>query len=63
MPKSEKIALSVTETAEMLGVSRPTVYRLIQRADFPAFKIGSRTLISRDGLARWVEAQAAQEAI
>jgi len=63
MQKNEKFTLSVAETAEILGVSRPTVYRLIQRADFPSFKLGSRTLISREGLARWVEAQAAQEAI
>jgi len=63
MEKSKKFTLSVTEAAEMLGVSRPTLYRLLQRADFPAFKVGSRTLISRDGLARWVEAQAAREAV
>lgn len=53
-----KIALSVTETAELLGVSRPTVYKLIKRGDFPAFNIGSRTVISRTGLEAWVMEQA-----
>lgn len=55
-----KAALSITECAEALGVSRPTVYELVRRADFPAFKLGRRTLISRSGLEDWVKAQSAQ---
>lgn len=58
MSASNKIAISVTEAAELLGVSRPTVYQLIRRADFPSFKVGSRTLISRSRLEEWVAAQA-----
>jgi len=54
----DKIALTVTEAAELLGVSRPTVYALMRAEGFPAFKIGRRTLISRAGLADWVEKQA-----
>lgn len=57
--KTDRLALSVTEAAALLGVSRPTVYKLIRRDGFPAFKIGSRTLISRVGLADWVQQQAA----
>lgn len=57
-----KAALSITECAAALGVSRPTVYELVRRADFPAFKLGRRTLISRSGLESWVQAQAAREA-
>lgn len=52
--ENEKMALSVTETARALGVSRPTVYRLLQRADFPSFRVGSRQLVSRQGLEDWV---------
>lgn len=51
-------AVSTAEAARLLGVSRPTIYQLINRADFPAFKVGARTLISVAGLERWVEAQA-----
>lgn len=58
---AEKLTYSVAETAEVLGVSRPTVYTLIHRADFPVFKIGNRVLVSVDGLRQWVTAQAAQE--
>lgn len=57
----DKLTYSVAEAAEVLGVSRPTVYTLIHRADFPVFKIGNRVLVSVDGLRRWVEAQAARE--
>lgn len=56
--KNESIALSVTEAAALLGVSRPTVYHLLNQADFPSFRIGSRRLISRAGLERWVQEQA-----
>lgn len=54
----EPMAVSAAEAAQLLGVSRPTVYQLMGREDFPAFKIGGRTLISVDGLRRWVEQQA-----
>lgn len=53
-----KLAYSVDEAAQVLGVSRCTVYKLIHRADFPALKVGHRQLISRDGLAAWVRKQA-----
>lgn len=56
--KTERVALTVTETAAALGVSRPTVYKLLRRADFPGFRVGSRQLVSREGLARWVAEQA-----
>lgn len=55
--KLKRLALSVAEAAEVLGVSRPTVYDLVNREDFPAFKVGTRTLISSEGLAAWVAAQ------
>ena len=57
----DKVTLSVTETAAALGVSRPTVYNLLHRKGFPAFRIGGRTLISADGLRAWVAAQAGGE--
>lgn len=53
----EPVAISPSKAAELLGVSRPTVYTLMKRADFPAFKVGSRTLVSVEGLRDWVEKQ------
>lgn len=53
----DKLTYSPTETAQVLGVSRPTVYQLMKRTDFPAFKVGTRTLVSAEGLRAWVQAQ------
>ena len=55
----EKFAMSVSETAAALGISRPTVYTLLHRQDFPSFRVGGRTLVSVDGLRAWAAAQAA----
>lgn len=57
----DKLTYSPAETAKVLGLSRPTVYTLMKRADFPAFKVGSRTLVSADGLREWVHSQAGKE--
>ena len=57
----EKIALSVSEAAQLLGISRPTMYSIIRRKDFDAaFKVGSRTLISRAKLETWAERKAVE---
>ena len=51
------LALTVTEAARLLHLSRPTVYKLMKDPTFPVFKIGTRTLISRSGLERWIDSQ------
>lgn len=54
-----ELTYSVTEAAEALGISRRSMYELLNREDFPAaLKIGRRRLISRDLLAEWVRTQA-----
>lgn len=57
-----KMTLTIAETAQTLNVSRPTVYRLIERKDFPALRIGKRVLVSRSGLSEWISRQAGKEA-
>lgn len=52
-----ELTLSIAEAARALGVSRQTMYQIINRADFPAFRLGSRVLISRELLAEWVKEQ------
>lgn len=54
----DKLTYSVAETAQVLGVSKPTVYSLIHREDFPAFRIQGRVLIGADSLKAWVNRQA-----
>lgn len=53
----EPLAVSAPEAARLLGVSKPTIYKYMNREDFPAFKLGGRTLISVDGLRAWVKKQ------
>lgn len=53
-----ELTYNVTEAAAALGVSRRTMYELINRKDFPTLKIGGRRLVSRELLAEWVRAQA-----
>ena len=53
-----KLAYSVDEAAQVLGVSHCTMYKLIHRADFPALKVGHRQLISAELLAEWVRKHA-----
>lgn len=62
MQQAEKLAYSAAEAAQVLSVSKPTVYQLCKRADFPAFYIGNRLLISKAGLASWIERQTGAEA-
>ena len=53
----DKLAYSLTETAQVLGVSRPTVYALLDQPGFPAFRVGNRRLISVEGLRDWIRSQ------
>ena len=58
----EKILLDVSEMAEVLGISRPTAYQILNRADFDAaFYIGRRRKVSRAGLEKWIERQTGKE--
>lgn len=59
----ERLAYTVEEAAEALGVSRSIMYTLVHREDFPAIKIGKRRMISTTLLAEWVETQARNRAV
>lgn len=60
--KLEPMAVSAPEAARLLGVSKPKVYELMGREDFPSFKLGKRTLVSVDGLREWVRDQSGGKA-
>ena len=60
MDAANKLAVSVSEAAALLSVSRPTMYEITKRADFTAaFRVGGRTLVSVAGLQSWIEQQTA----
>lgn len=52
-----KMLISVPEAADILGLSKTTVYTLIHRDDFPVVRLGGRTLINVRKLQEWVDGQ------
>jgi excisionase family DNA binding protein len=51
----ERIYISIREACSALGVSRSTIYRLMDGGHLQAVKIGRRRLIRRDAIAALVE--------
>ena len=51
---SEKAYLSVEQVAKRFGVNQTTVYRLAQRGQLPAFKVGNQWRFSEARLEEWV---------
>ena len=58
MRDQNRLAVSVAEAAQMLGVSRPTMYQILNREDFKGgFRVGAKWLISVQALQDWIERQ------
>ena len=45
---------SIADVQRLLGVSRPTVSRMLRRGDIPVVEVGGRTLIDPSDLRRFV---------
>lgn len=54
---NERATMTVKETAAFIGVSLPTAYELAHSNGFPSFKIGTKLLVDRAGLADWMKQQ------
>ncbi len=52
---SEKIILSVTETACLLGLSRNSTYQGVQSGAIPSIRVGKRILVPKAALDRMLE--------
>ncbi len=46
--------LSVREAAQMMGVSRGSAYRLIERGELPAVRVGGQLRVDRDELWEYI---------
>lgn len=58
-----KLAVTVTEMADMLSISRPFAYQILNREDFRgSFRIGSKRLVSVDALREWIKNQTEENA-
>jgi excisionase family DNA binding protein len=59
---AEKLAYTIAEACAAAGIGRTTLYQHIRNGHLRTFKIGRRTLIRTEELARWVENLAVQNA-
>ena len=56
----ERLAVSVSDAAAMIGLGRVVTYRLILGGHIPSFKVGARRLVPVAGLREYVERRAAE---
>lgn len=52
-----RLTYSINESASLLGVSRRTMYSLIERGDLRPVRIGARQRVPAEQLARLVQPQ------
>ena len=52
---AEKRCYTVKEIQEMLGISRPTVYDLLQQNQFRWLRIGNKYRISKNSFDEWLD--------
>lgn len=53
----EKRYYSQKDIREITGISRAQVYNIMNRADFPAIRIGKRIIVPIEAFNRWIEEQ------
>lgn len=53
----ERLTMTIPEAAKVLGISKSKMYDLARSDGFPTIMVGTRRLVSRKGLERWMEIQ------
>ena len=61
MTTAEPVAVNMTQAAQLLGVSRPTLYRLAKLPGFPVIHLGGCSRVLVDDLRAWARQQAQEE--
>ena len=51
----DKLLLSVTEVADLLGRSRSRIYQLLETGELERVRDGASTLITAESVHQWVE--------
>ena len=46
----DRLTFTVTEVAELLGISRTTAYECVRRGEIPSLTLGRRLVVSRAAL-------------
>jgi excisionase family DNA binding protein len=54
---NERLVLTVTEAAGVLGISRAHAYELVARRELPALRLGRRIVVPRRALERLVNGE------
>ena len=57
MTPAEPVAVNMTQAAQLLGVSRPTLYRLARTPGFPVVHLGGCTRVLVSDLQDWARQQ------
>lgn len=52
-----KEILSIDEACAFLRISKPTIYRYVQRGEIPAFKVGRGWRFHKESLEKWIAAR------
>lgn len=52
--------LSITQAAQLLGLSTSTLYKKTSARSIPFFKLGGRVLFNEEILERWIRSHAVQ---
>ena len=60
MEKINKLTYTVPEMSQALGLGRNTAYDLVNRADFPAIRVGGKILVPIEALNKWLNREASQ---
>lgn len=55
---SDRLTMTVQETAEALGISRNSAYQLVRQGEIPSVRLGRRLVIPKQALTAWLERQA-----
>jgi len=53
----EILAISINETAKVLGIGRSSVYALLKSGKLEAIKIGTRTLLTTESIKRLAQSR------
>ena len=55
------LMMNMADVAAVLGISRAGAYKLAHSADFPAFQIGRRIVVSRENFLGWLNRQSTEQ--
>ncbi len=55
------LMMNIADVATVLGISRAGAYKLAHSADFTAFQIGKRIVVSREKFLEWLDRQCEEQ--